>query len=58
LNNVKRIDEGDKGAVDRSSSRAAIGFENVAVDPECAFANAVQVDDGAQAAPDQSLDFD
>src|SRR5262249_9138126 len=52
------IDEGDVGAVDGRGARAAVGFQDVAVDPEGAFADLGQVDDGAEAAADESLDFD
>ncbi len=49
---------GDERAVDGRGARAAVGFEHVAVDPERALAELVEIDDGPQAAADQPLDLD
>ena len=47
----------DPGAGDRGRAGAAIGLDHVAVDGDLAFAERLQVDDGAQRAADQALDF-
>src|SRR5262249_23537235 len=50
--------QGDVGPVDGGGACAAVGFQDVAVDPERAFAQLFQVHHGAQAAADQPLDLD
>ena len=48
---------GDKGAGDRGGARAAVGLDHVAVEVQGALAQRVEIDDGAQRAADQALDF-
>ena len=50
--------ERDPGAGDRGGAGAAVGLDDVAVDGDLALAERLQVDHGAQAAPDQALDLD
>src|SRR2546422_64082 len=46
------------GGADRGTARAAVGLEDVAVEPDRTLAERLEVDDGAQRAADQSLDLD
>ena len=52
------IVERDPGAGDRGGAGAAVGLDHVAIDGDLALAERLEVDDGAQAAPDQALDLD
>ncbi len=47
----------DEGAGDAGSARTAIGLDYVAVNLDSAFTELLQINHGAQAAPDQALDF-
>jgi len=49
--------EGDIGAGDGSGAGTAVGLDDVAVDGEGALAEGGEVDDGAEAAADEALDF-
>ena len=49
---------GDVAARDRGAARAAVGLQDVAVDPHGALAQRLEVDDAAQGAADQALDLD
>ncbi|MNC93180.1 hypothetical protein D3C83_97510 [compost metagenome] len=44
-------------AGDRRGARAAVGLDDVAVDGDLLLAERRQIDDGAQRAADQPLDF-
>lgn len=48
---------GEVGAGDRRGARAAVGLEDVAVEPERVLAELVEVDDGAEGAADEALDL-
>src|SRR5580658_5556467 len=50
--------ERDPGAGDRGGAGAAVGLDHVAVDGDLALAERLEIDDRAQAAADQPLDFD
>src|SRR5262249_57848216 len=52
------IDEGDVGAVDGGGAGAAVGFEDVAINAQGAFAQLLQVDHGAKTAANEALDLD
>src|SRR5262249_37269742 len=54
----ERINKRDIGAIDRGRARAAVRFEDVAVDPERPFAEADEVGYGPQAAADEALNLD
>jgi hypothetical protein len=43
---------------DRSAARAAVGLQDVAVDPQRALAECLEIRHGAQRPPDQALDLD
>jgi hypothetical protein len=43
---------------DRGAARAAVGLEHVAVEPDRALAELLEVDDAAERAADQPLDLD
>ena len=65
LGQLARVDEGaeravqrDVAAADRGAARAAVGLQDVAVDPHRALAERLEVDDRAQRAADQPLDLD
>ena len=45
------------GAGDRRGARAAIGLQHIAVDLDGSLTQSIEVDDRAQAATDQTLDF-
>src|SRR5207248_2619890 len=45
------------GAGDGGAARAAVGLDHVAIDLYGALAQLLQVDDGAQAATDETLNF-
>ncbi len=47
----------DEATRDRGGACAAIGLQNVAVDRDLVFAEGGEIDDGAQRAADQALDF-
>ena len=49
---------GDVGPRDRGAARAAVGLEHVAVDPQRALAERLEVGDGADRAADEALDLD
>ena len=49
---------GDVRAADRRAARAAVGLEDVAVEPERPLAERLEVGDGAHRAADQPLDLD
>src|SRR5262249_19511988 len=51
------IEQGNVRAVDGSGARPAVGVEDVAVEPEGALAQLLQINHGTQAAPDQTLDL-
>src|SRR5262245_3669180 len=53
----RRQGEGDVAAGDRRRAGPAIGLDDVTVDPDRARAERVEIDDRAQAAPDQTLDL-
>ncbi len=55
---VERAVRRDVRAADRRAARAAVGLEDVAVEPERALAERLEVDHGAQRAADQPLDLD
>src|SRR5690606_411314 len=57
LQPARRVDQGHVGAGDRGGAGAAIGLQHVAVQGDGALAQGVAVHAGAQAAPDQALDF-
>ena len=46
------------GAADGRAARAAVGLDDVAVDPDRALAEPRRVDDASQRAADQPLDLD
>ena len=50
--------EGDEGAGDGGGARAAVGLNNVAIEPDGALAKLLQVGDGAQRAADQAGNFE
>ena len=50
--------ERHEAAGDRGAARAAVGLEHVAVDPDRALAERLEVDHAAQRAADQALDLD
>ena len=52
------IVERDPGSGNRCRAGAAVGLDDVAVDGDLPLAERSEIDDGAQAAPDQALDFD
>jgi hypothetical protein len=54
---VDRDAEGNPGAGDRGGAGAAVGLDDVAIERDLAFAEFLEIDDGAQAAADQPLDF-
>src|SRR5262249_6947158 len=54
----QRVGEGYEGPVNAGSTSAAVGFQDVAVNPECAFAQLFQVGDRAEASADEPLDLD
>ena len=47
----------DPAAGDRRGARAAVGLDDVAVDGDLPLAERLEIDDGAQRAADQPLDF-
>ena len=49
---------GHPDAADRGAARAAVRLEHVAVEPERALAERLEVGDGADGAPDEPLDLD
>ena len=49
--------EGDAGSGDGGGAGASVGLEDVAVEDDGALAEGVHVDDGAQGAADEALDF-
>jgi hypothetical protein len=49
---------GEVGAGDGRSAGAAVGLEDVAVDPKGVFAELAEVEHGAQGTTDEALDFD
>ena len=49
--------EGDPGAADAGAAGAAVGLQDVAVEPDRALAERLHVDHGAQRAADQALDL-
>src|SRR4029077_16657075 len=57
LHPVDAVRQRDPAAGDRRGARAAVGLDHVAVDRGLPFAERRQVDDRAQAAADQPLDF-
>src|SRR5690606_35455419 len=48
---------GDVAAGDRRGAGAAVGLEHVAVDPQGAWTEAIEVEAGAQRAADEALDL-
>ena len=52
------IRQRDVGTGDRRRARTAIGLQHVAIERDGAFAKRLEVDDRAQAAADQALDFE
>ncbi|KMQ84340.1 hypothetical protein RF55_17930 [Lasius niger] len=54
---VDGIDQGDISAGDRCGAGTAVGLQDIAVQGDHAFTQRLAVDAGAQAAPDQALDF-
>ena len=58
ISRLQRELERDVAAGDRRGARAAVGLEHVAVDPDGALAERLEVDDAAQRAADQPLDLD
>src|SRR4051794_27478072 len=55
---AERAVQRDVAAADRCTARAAVGLQDVAVDPHGALAERLEVDDRAQRAADQALDLD
>src|SRR5262245_47324385 len=55
---MEGVDEGDEGAIDAGGARAAVGLEDVAIEPEGAFADLIEVDNGPQAAANEPLNLD
>src|SRR6266571_8546778 len=55
---VEGAPRGDVGAGDRRAPRPAVGLEHVAVEPQRALAECLEVCDRAQRAADQTLDLD
>src|SRR5579884_702404 len=55
---VERAPGGDVGARDRRAARAAVRLEHVAVEPQRALAERLEVAGGAQGAADEPLDLD
>ena len=55
---VERAPRRDVDAGDRGAARAAVGLEDVAVEPQRALAERLEVDHGAQRPADQPLDLD
>ena len=49
--------QGNVGAGNGGGTRAAVGLDDVAVNQDLAFAEFFHIDDGAQRAADQALDF-
>jgi len=49
--------DGDASAGDGGGAGAAVGLQDIAVDPESAFAEFLEVDDGAKGASDETLDL-
>ena len=64
LEHLARLHPGDAivqrhpGAGDRRGAGAAVGLDHVAIDGDLPLAERRQIDDRAQAAPDQALDLD
>ena len=54
---VDRVDQRDVAAGDRRRARAAVGLQHVAIERDGAFAERLQIDDGAQRATDEPLNF-
>src|SRR5262249_49615278 len=54
----QRIHQGNVCSVDGGRARAAVGLQNIAVDPERAFGQLCQVHHGTEAAADEALDLD
>src|SRR5262249_62123576 len=52
------VTNGDEGPINGSRTRATVCFQDIAIDPEGALAQLFQVNDGAQAASDESLNLD
>src|SRR5579884_743127 len=55
---LERSTAGDVGAADRRAARAAVGLEDVAVEPERPRAERLEIDDRANRTADQPLDLD
>jgi hypothetical protein len=54
---LQAVVERNPATGDRGRARAAIGLDDVAVDGDLLFAERFEIDDGAQGAADQALDF-
>jgi hypothetical protein len=54
---VERDGHGHAAAGDRCGARAAVGLQDIAIDPHRALADLFQVHHGAQRAADEALDF-
>ena len=54
---IARVGERDVAAGDRGRARAAVGLQHVAIERDGALAERLQIDDRAQRAADQALDF-
>ena len=57
LHVAQGVDEGHEGAGDGGGAGAAVGLDDVAVDPEGALAEGLHVDDRPQRAADEALDL-
>src|SRR5258708_6768327 len=55
---MEGVDHRYERAVDARRARAAVGFEHVAIDPQRALAELVEIDDRPQAAANQPLNLD
>lgn len=49
--------DGDRGPCDGSGACASVGLQDIAIDPEGAGAEFIEIDNGAEGAPDEALDF-
>ncbi len=54
---VERERERNEARRDRRGARPAVGFENVAIDDDTAFAELFEIERGAESAADQALDL-
>ena len=54
----ERLVKGDAGARDRCGARAAVGFDDIAIEENRAFAKAGQIDDASKRTSDEPLNLE